>query len=235
MAGGAGSAGSRPSCRSGRGASTARRGNRRGAALGQHGRRASSPRPSSARRSRRPTPVGRGREPEEVDVVRVVGHRIETLRPALGDVVLVGGDGELVASSRRRSGPRAGRCARHVHHVAGRRHQRQQRVGGLSARSGAVVASTRWMSMCSAAGCFGVAAQHVFGERRRSPACPRAAGRRASSSPTGAGPSSTPTYSMAMSRSSGNCGALRASRRRRPCRWPRGDRRRPSSAWPAPR
>ena len=42
-------------------------------------------------------PVDRRRKPEEVDVVRVVGHRIEALRAALRDVVLVGGNRQLVA------------------------------------------------------------------------------------------------------------------------------------------
>ena len=76
--------------------------------------------------------VGRRRKPQEVDVVRVVGHRIEPLRAALGDVVLVGGNRQLVALDRVRIAADALiDVRRHVHHVPRRRHERQQRVGRL--------------------------------------------------------------------------------------------------------
>ena len=76
-------------------------------------------------------PVGRRGEPEEVDVVRVVGHRIHALGPALGDVALVGLDRQLVALHR--VGVAADALVdvrRHVDHVPGVGQQRQQRVGG---------------------------------------------------------------------------------------------------------
>ena len=44
--------------------------------------------------------IRRRREPQEVDIVRIVGHRVETLRAALCDVVLVGLDRELVTPDR---------------------------------------------------------------------------------------------------------------------------------------
>ena len=61
--------------------------------------------------------------------MRVVRHRVQPLRPALSDVVLVGGDRELVRAHRICIPPHALiDVGRHVHHVAGGRHQRQQRI-----------------------------------------------------------------------------------------------------------
>ena len=70
-----------------------------------------------------------GGEPEEVDVVRVVGHRVEALGPALRDVVLVGGDRGLVGGRGVRVAAHALVDVRgHVHHVPRARHQLQQAV-----------------------------------------------------------------------------------------------------------
>ena len=76
--------------------------------------------------------VDGGGKPQEVHVVRVVAHRVQALRAALGDVVLVGGDGEPVALHRVGVAADALVDVRgHVDHVARGGHQRQQGVGGL--------------------------------------------------------------------------------------------------------
>ncbi len=116
-------------------------------------------------RHRRLHVVGRG-EPQEVDVVRVVGHRIQALRPALRDVVLVGRDGELVALHRVGVAADALVDVRgHVHHVAGGRHQRHQRVGGLL---GPLRRGRRLEQVdehVQRAGVLRVLRDHLFGER----------------------------------------------------------------------
>ena len=56
-------------------------GNRNGNPLPQPGRR---------RQRQAPLPFHHGRVPQEMEVVRIVGGRIEPLRVALGDVVLIG-------------------------------------------------------------------------------------------------------------------------------------------------
>jgi hypothetical protein len=87
-----------------------------------------------------------GRGPQEVDVVRVVGHRVEALRAALRDVVLVREHGQLVAL--RRVGIAAHPLIdvrRHVHQVPGRRHQPEQPVGRRRREPCVAVGSSRWM------------------------------------------------------------------------------------------
>ena len=101
-----------------------------------------------------------------MQVVRVVRHRVQALGAALRDVVLVGCRGELVCLDG--VGEPADPLidvARHVDHVAGGRHQRQQGVGGLLRflrRRGAfhqVDVHVRGARM------FGVPRQHPFGQR----------------------------------------------------------------------
>ena len=54
--------------------------------------------------------LGGRREPEEVDVVRVVGHRVQALRTALADVILVSGDRQLIALIASAYGRSVDRC-----------------------------------------------------------------------------------------------------------------------------
>ena len=71
------------------------------------------------------------REPEEMNVVRIVGHGIEALRPTLRDVIFVSRDREFVAAHGVGIAAHALINMRgHVHHVARSRHEREQTVGG---------------------------------------------------------------------------------------------------------
>jgi hypothetical protein len=75
--------------------------------------------------------VGRRGKPQEVDVVRVVGHGVHALGPALRDVALVGLHRQLVALHRVGIAPDPLiDVRRHVDHVPGVGQQRQQRVRG---------------------------------------------------------------------------------------------------------
>jgi hypothetical protein len=76
--------------------------------------------------------VRRRGEPQEVDVVRVVAHRVQALGLALGDVVLVGLGRQVVALDGVREAADALVDVRgHVDHVARTGHQRHQEVGRL--------------------------------------------------------------------------------------------------------
>ena len=97
--------------------------------------------------------------------MRIVGHRIEALRAALRDVILVRSDRHLVAPHRICIAAHAlVDVRRHVHHVTRRRHQRKQAIGSGFSLIGLVGFHQMNVEM-QRAGMLRIAGDHFFRER----------------------------------------------------------------------
>ncbi len=189
---------------------------------------AESRRPAVCAESSASVPLSaRGRaHPDEVQVVRVVGERIQPLRAALRDVVLVRLRRlDVRPRSRRRGARRAGRCARACGRC-GRRRASAAAGDRLRLRPAPACRSTPTGESTGAARRDG---SRVLASTCSSDACTSrrlrvGRRRRASSSSTAADPSAPRRSSVRASRSSGTRAPARPSRRRRrgrPLRDPR--------------
>ena len=176
-----------------------------------------APRELLRRFERQPAlPARRRAHPDEVQVVRVVGERIETLRAALRDVVLVGLRRELVRLDRRRRdarradrcAPACGRCDRRPASAAAGDRLRPRRA--RACRSPPTDESTG-AARRDGSGSSPARARATPGSR----ASRRTAGRRASSSSTAADPSAPRRRASARRGRPGTPSRPRASRRRR--------------------
>ena len=105
------------------------------------------------------------REPKEVQVVRIVGHRIEALRATLRDVVFISGNGHDVALGRISITPDALINVRgHVDHVTGGRHQGEQAIGGRFGFARLICLHQMDVEM-QGAGVVRVVGYHLFSQR----------------------------------------------------------------------
>ena len=179
----------------------------------------------------------RRRRPQEVQVVRVVADRIQPLRLALRQVVLVGANRALVGLGRVRVAPDANvDVRRHVDHVSSGRHQRAETIGAALGAIGIVRGLEQMDVIVLRAGMIGVTRDRALQRRRARCAVSGLGVRPSASSPTASCSSARRRRASGRPGRPGNVPRPSASRRRRPDRAP-ADRRRPRrrSERPAPR